>query len=92
MLAVGDWTRTAPPNGQGRVTFNLQQSAQPVVEVTTMLDGEVAGHVNGDDLRNMAASYYTLPAARRSYKLTVSAKTAAGCEDGATRPMTVIVQ
>lgn len=92
MLSVGDWLRTGVPSGQGRVTFNLQQSAQPIVEVTTMLNSEIAGHVTGDDLRNMAASYFTLPAVRGRYTLTVSAKTAAGCEDGASRPMTVVVQ
>lgn len=89
---MGDWTRGLPPNGQGRVTFNLQKSAQPIVEVTTMLDGQMAGHVNGDDLRNMAASYFTAPRALGSYKLTVSAKTQSGCEDGGARPMTVVVQ
>jgi hypothetical protein len=89
---VGDWLRTGVPNGQGRVTFNLQQSRDPVVSVETLLDGARVGLVTGDDLRNMAASYYTLPAVRGSYKLTVIAKTAVGCEDGSTRPLTVVVQ
>lgn len=81
------------PYGQAHVTFNLQRSRDPVVRVEVRLGGEIAGRpMEGADLRNVYGAYFTLPAGKGSYKLTVSAKTEAGCEDGALRPMTVVVQ
>ena len=63
-----------------------------MVTVIVKLDGIEQGRLGGVDLRQAAGSYFTLPAFRGTYQLAVSALTAAGCEDGASRPMTVVVR
>jgi hypothetical protein len=70
-----------------------------VTEVTTFVDGEPVPSTptnpnpkRGDDLRGIAGVYFVVPAGSGAHKVSVSAKTAAGCEDGASRPMTLVVQ
>ncbi len=85
--------RSGAPGVSGRVTYALTQSRDPVVMVIVRLNGtEVLPRVTGIDLRQVAGSYFTLPSVPGSYGLSVSALTASGCEDGASRPMTVVVQ
>jgi hypothetical protein len=86
-------------NGQGRVTFNLQQSRDPVTTIIVLLnDVPQYDPLSGYDLRQVAGAYFTLPRLPGSYKLSVIASTAAGCVDdagGAVHPeraMTVFVQ
>lgn len=74
------------------MTYSLLASTAPVVRLVVKLSGVVMDDLIGSDLRHVAGSYFVLPSLRGSYALTVSAFTAAGCEDGATRPMTVVVQ
>lgn len=92
MLSVGDWTRTAGPGNSARVLYSLTNSRDPIVSVIIRLNGIEQGRLEGVDLRRAAGSYFTLPAFRGSYQLSVSALTVAGCEDGASRPMTITVQ
>lgn len=48
--------------------------------------------LTGSDLRKVAGSYFNVGATRGSYALSVEARDAEGCTDGATRPMTVVVK
>jgi hypothetical protein len=63
-----------------------------VVRMTVRLNGIVAGVLEGADLRPAAGLYFTAPAALGSYRVTASAEDAGGCEDGADRPMTLVVR
>jgi hypothetical protein len=99
VLAVGDWTRAANAGDSGRVLLTLGRSKQPVTEVWTFLDGAPVPSTTAnpnpkkaDDLRGIAGVYFVVPAGAGAHKVSVSAKTAAGCEDGASRPMTLVVQ
>lgn len=90
-LLVGDWTRNAKPGNSGRVLASLTQSQRPVVRIGVSLNGTEQGVLTGDDLRLTAGMYFTVPSIAGSYQVTVSARDAVGCEDGASRPMTLIV-
>lgn len=72
--------------------YSLTGGRDPVTLVIVKLDGVEQGRLTGDDLRQVAGSYFTAPTRRGSYQVSVSAATAAGCEDGAARPMTLVVQ
>ena len=74
------------------MTYSLLQSKTPVTILVVKLDGVEQDRVTGSDLKKIAGSYFTAPKVRGSYMLTVEAITAAGCSDGATRPMTVVVK
>jgi hypothetical protein len=75
-----------------RVLFSLTASQKPVTTVITRLNGVEQDRLTGEDLRKVAGAYFQLPLGRASYALTVEARDATGCSDGAARPMTVVVQ
>ena len=91
-LSVGDWTRTVPPTGNGRVQYTLMQSRNAVTTVIVMFNGVEQDRLTGTDLRKVAGSYFNVGTVRGSYQLSVEARDATGCSDGATRPMTVTVK
>jgi hypothetical protein len=91
-LAVGDWTRSAPRGGLGRVLFSLSQSTRPVTTVITRLNDIERDRVEGSDLRKVAGAYIQLPTVKGTYQISVEARDALGCSDGVNRPMTVLVQ
>lgn len=91
-LAVGDWTRSVPVTGNGRVTYSLLGSRNPVTMVIVKFDGVEQDRLTGSDLRKVAGSYFYVGLRRGSFMLTVEARDSSGCSDGATRPMTVNVQ
>lgn len=78
--------------GNGRVTFSLLRSRNPVTLLIVRFDGVEQDRLVGDDLRKVAGSYFTVPLRPGSYMLSVEARDPGGCSDGATRPMTVVVQ
>lgn len=90
-LDVGDWSRSGPARTLGRVLYSLQRSQQPVQRLIVRLSGVEVDNLTGSDLRKVAGSYFMLPIGPGSYSLTVEAQTVEGCSDGATRPMTVVV-
>lgn len=48
--------------------------------------------LTGSDLRKVSGSYFNVGPTRGSFALSVEARDAQGCSDGATRPMTVNVK
>lgn len=90
-LLVGDWTRTAKPLNSGRVLTALTQSARPIVRLALSLNGVEQGVLTGTDLRPTAGMYFSVPETPGTYQVTVSARDAQGCEDGVSRPMTLVV-
>ena len=91
-LIVGDWQRTVSIGANGRVTYSLLNSKNPVTTLIVNLGGVETDRVTGSDLRKIAGSYFRVPSVRGSYMLSVEARDAGGCSDGANRPMTVVVQ
>lgn len=89
---MGDWTRNVQATGNGRVTYTLLASRDPVTTLIVRFNNVERDRLTGSDLRKVAGSYFNVGAVRGSYLLTVEAQTAAGCSDGATRPMTVNVK
>lgn len=76
----------------GRVSFALLNSRNPVTELIVRFNGVEMDRLTGSNLRNVAGSYFAVGGTRGSFALTVEARDAAGCADGATRPMTVNVR
>lgn len=98
VLAVGSWTPTGFGGDSGRALIALTRSTEPVTEIWTYLDGvatpdtpAIPNPTRGPNLRGVPGVYFVLPDAVGTHKLTVVAKAANGCSDGATRPMTVEV-
>jgi hypothetical protein len=67
-------------------------SRNPVTEVIVKFNNVEQDRLTGSDLRKVAGSYFAVGATRGSFSLTVEARDAGGCSDGATRPMTVNVK
>jgi hypothetical protein len=91
-LDVGDWTRTLKIGANGRVQYTLMNSRNPVVQVDVMFNNELQDRLSGSDLRKVAGSYFFGGNVAGRFDLTVVARDAFGCSDGATRPMTVTVK
>lgn len=89
---MGEWTRTVPVAGNGRVTYSLLSSTSPVTTLIVRFNGQERDRLTGSDLRKVAGSYFSAGLSRGSFALSVEALDAEGCSDGATRPMTVVVQ
>lgn len=91
-MLVGDWTREARPGNSGRVLASLTQSGRPVTRLAVSLNGIEQGVLVGEDLRASAGMYFTVPSQPGRYSVAVSARDANGCEDGVSRPMTLVVR
>ena len=74
------------------MTYSLLSSRSPVVELVVKFNGVERDRLTGSDLRKVAGSYFSVGSVRGSYALTVEARDADGCSDGATRAMTVTVR
>lgn len=67
-------------------------SKNPVTMVIVNFSGIEVDRLTGSDLRKVAGSYFYVGLRRGSFALTVEARDVAGCSDGATRPMTVVIR
>jgi hypothetical protein len=91
-LIVGNWVRTAAPGNVGWVSFSLLLSTAPITELVVNFNGVEQDRLTGSDLRKVFGSYFQVNEGPGSYQLSVEARDANGCSDGANRPMTVVVQ
>ena len=91
-LDVGDWTRNVSVNANGRVSYSLLNSRNPVTTLIVRFNGMERDRLTGSDLKKVAGSYFSVGSTRGMFSLTVEAQDAMGCSDGASRPMTVNVK
>ncbi len=92
MVAVGDWTRSVPVSGNGRVTYSLLTNTLPIETVVIKFNGVDTDRLTGSDLRKVAGNYFFVGTARGQFALTVEAYDNKGCKGVSDRPMTVNVK
>lgn len=91
-VEVGEWTRTVPAGGYGRVSYSLLTSELPVTVLVVKFNNVERTLLTGSDLRTVSGSYFAVGETRGTYAFSVEVRDAQGCSDGADRPMTIEVQ
>ncbi len=85
-----DYSASVPVGGRGRVLLQFVNEL-PIVKVEVRLGAQVIASASGDELRDTAGMFFSVPRAAGSYPLTVYAEDAAGCAVVTTAPRTVTV-
>jgi hypothetical protein len=87
---VQDYTAVVPVGGRGRVLLQLANEL-PIVKVEIRLGAQVIAALSGDELRDTAGMFFSVPRMPGDYPFSVFAQDSAGCSAVTSAARTVTV-